>query len=105
MTATPPINARFPLIVVKRVYFDQFAAGTKMVEYRRHRKPFTQRAFYPGRWVRIAYNYDINKYPSLIARVTGFTIAPAREHLPMLKIYPDLGPDDELALISLDVKR
>jgi hypothetical protein len=64
MTATPPINARFPLIVVKRVYFDQFAAGTKMVEYRRHRKPFTQRAFYPGRWVRIAYNYDINKYPS-----------------------------------------
>ena len=32
MTATPPVNARFPLIVVKRVYFDQFAAGTKTVD-------------------------------------------------------------------------
>src|ERR1700726_1409986 len=105
MTATPPVNARFPLIVVKRVYYDQFAAGTKTIEYRRHRKPFTERAFYIGRWVRIAYNYNINKYPSLIARVTGFELASARGHISLLKIYPDLGPDDVLALISLDVQR
>jgi hypothetical protein len=105
MTATPPINARFPLIVVKRVYYEQFAAGTKTVEYRRHRKPFTERAFYVGRWVRLAYNYDINKYPSLIARVTGFELAPAHDHPAMRDVYPDLGDDDELALIHIDVQR
>jgi hypothetical protein len=104
-TSTPPINARFPLIVVKRVYYEQFAAGTKTIEYRRHRKPFTKRAFYVGRWVRLAYSYNINKYPSLIARVTEFELAPARDHPAMRDIYPDLADDDELALIHLDVHR
>ena len=105
MTATPPMNARLPLIVVKRVYFDLFAAGTKTVEYRRYKKPFTEGAFYVGRWVRIAYNYNINKYPSLIARVTGFAVAPARDHPAMFELYRDLQPDDELALVHLDVQR
>jgi hypothetical protein len=76
----PPINGSFPLIVVKRRYFDEFAAGTKNIEYRLHRKPFTERAFYPGRWVRIAYNYNITKNSSLLARVMRFEVAPARDH-------------------------
>jgi hypothetical protein len=98
MQTTPPI----PLIVVKRVYFDQFAAGTKTIEFRRHRKPFTQRAFYPGRLVRLAYYYDIARNPSLLARVTRFEVAPARDHPALLDVYPQLQPDDELALIHLE---
>jgi hypothetical protein len=105
MNERPPINGRFPLIVVKRRYYDEFIAGTKTVEYRRHRKPFTERAFYPGRWVRIAYSYNINKFPSVLARVTGFAVAPARDHPAMREVYPQLGDADELALIHLDVLR
>jgi hypothetical protein len=77
MTAAP-INARFPLIVVKRVYYEQFAAGTKTIEYRLHRKPFTKRAYYPGRFVRLAYNDDVKRYPSMLAIVRSFALAPAR---------------------------
>ena len=99
----PPINAKFPLIVVKRVYYDAFLAGEKTIEYRRHRAPFTMRAFYPGRWVRIAYNYDLARYPHLLARVVAFSVAPAREHPELATLYKGLGPDDEIALISLAI--
>ena len=61
--------------------------------------------FYPGRWVRIAYNYNINRNPSLIARVTRFDLASARDHPAMFDIYKSLRDYDELALISLDVQR
>jgi hypothetical protein len=105
MTATPPINARFPLLVVKRVYYEQFAAGTKTIEYRLHRKPFTKHAFYPGRFVRLAYNYDIKRFPSMLAIVRSFELAPARDHRALREVYPDLRDDDELALITLDVQR
>ncbi len=96
---------RTPLIVVKRAYFDQFAAGSKTVEYRRHRPPFTARTFYPGRWVRIAYNYDVKRCPSLIAQVISFDVAPARDHPELIEVYPTLLPDDELALIKLAIER
>lgn len=43
------------------------ASGAKTTEYRRHRPPFTDRVFYPGRWVRIAYSYNIKLHPTLIA--------------------------------------
>jgi hypothetical protein len=110
MTATPPINARFPLIVVKRAYFEQFEEGTKTVEYRLHRKPFTRHAFYPGRFVRLAYNYDIKRYPSLIARIVTFEVLRveqlrASEHIDLTRHYPDLRASDEIALIALDVLR
>lgn len=101
----PPINARFPLLVVRREYFDQFAAGTKTIEYRLHRPPFTQRVYYPGRWIKIAYNYNITKNPTLLACVIKFDLAPARDYPAMLKLYPDLKPDAELALIKLYVRR
>ena len=106
----PPINARFPLIVVKRVYYDQFAAGTKTVERRLHRPPFTVRAFYPGRWVRLAYNFNVAKTPSLIAKVTSFEVVRARDlhfrdHFDLTAIYPRLAddPDAEIASIGLAV--
>jgi hypothetical protein len=104
----PPINARFPLIVVKRVYYDQFEAGTKTVERRLHRPPFTARAFYPGRWVRLAYNYNVAKMPSLIAKVTSFDVTRACDlesavYYALLQIYPQIVPDSELALITLAV--
>jgi hypothetical protein len=105
MTASPPINARFPLLVVKRVYYEQFAAGSKTVEYRLHRKPFTKHAFYPGRFVRLAYNYDVKRYPSMLAIVRSFELAPARDHAALRDVYPQLRDDDELALITLDVQR
>jgi hypothetical protein len=107
MTATPPINARFPLLVVKRVYYEQFAAGTKTVEYRLHRKPFTKRTYYPGRFVRLAYNYDVKRYPSMLAIVRSFELGTAGDigdhHPAIYDAYPDLEPDDELALITLDM--
>ena len=102
----PPINARFPLIVVKRVYYDQFAAGTKTIERRLHRPPFTVRAFYPGRWVRIAYNFNVAKTPSLIAKVISFEVVRAGDvagWVELCSIYPKLDPDTEIALITLAV--
>jgi hypothetical protein len=113
----PPINGSFPLIVVKRRYYDEFSAGTKTVEYRLHKKPFTERAFYAERWVRIAYNYNIDKNPSLLAVVTRFVALPAFAHfvdLPLdearakfealREVYPELTPETELAAIHLDVQ-
>jgi hypothetical protein len=63
------------LLVVRRVYFERFASGAKTIEHRRHRPPFTARTFYPGRrLVRIAYNYNVAKLPSLIAQVISFDV-------------------------------
>ncbi len=104
----PPINARFPLIVVKREFYDAFEAGTKTVERRLHRPPFTVRAFYPGRWVRIAYNFNVAKLPSLIARVTSFELVAARDvegWIELKTIYPKLDPGAEIALIELAIYR
>jgi hypothetical protein len=112
---TPPINARFPLLVVKRVYYEQFAAGTKTIEYRLHRKPFTKHTYYPGRFVRLAYNYDVKRYPSMLAIVRSFEVVRAKDARSLwitnesataiFDVYPDLEPDDELALITLDMQR
>jgi hypothetical protein len=104
-----PVNAKLPLIVVKRVYFDQFASGEKTVEYRRHRPPFTSRAFYPGRWVRITNNYNLARTPVLLAQVVSFEIDSAHRLLsrvPALAlIYPDLLSEEEIAAIALAVQR
>src|SRR5271163_664358 len=94
-------KARFPLIVVKRPFYDLFEAGTKTVERRLHRPPWTARVFYPGRVVRIAFNYDLRRYGSLLARVIAFDVAPARDHPELVAIYPAMLPDDEIALIEL----
>jgi hypothetical protein len=51
---------RLPLIVVKRCYYDEFSSGVKTIEYRRHKGQFNACVFYPGRRVRIAYNYNLN---------------------------------------------
>ena len=91
------------LIVVRRVYFERFASGAKTIEYRRHRPPFTARVFYPGRLVRIAYNYDLKRFPTLLARVIGFDVAPAREHPELREIWPGLLDGDEIALIKLAI--
>jgi hypothetical protein len=70
-----------------------------------HRKPFTKHAFYPGRCVRLAYNYDVKRHPSMLAIVRSFELAPARDHPALRDVYPKLRDDDELALITLDVQR
>jgi hypothetical protein len=46
--------------------------------------------------VRIAYNYNLNLYPSLNAIVTRFEVAPASAHPEMLDFYQDLQPNDAL---------
>lgn len=97
----------YPL-VVKRVFFDQFAAGTKTIEYRRHRGRFTERIFWLGRAISIRCGYD-GKSPRLAARVTRFQVArldQTGEHAAALKkIYPGLADDDEIAMIHLDLHR
>jgi hypothetical protein len=92
-----------PLIVVKRRFYDQFVDGTKTIEYRRHRPPYTIRVFYPGRAVRIGFNYNLARFPVLNATVVSFTVEPARAHPAMLDLYPQLQPDDEIALIKLAI--
>jgi hypothetical protein len=68
-------------------------------------EPFTERVFYPGRWVRLAYNYDVKRYPSMLAIVRSFDLASARDHPQLREVYPQLRDDDEFALITLDVQR
>ena len=89
-----------PIIVVRRIYFEEFLAGTKTAEFRRHRAPFTQRVFYPGRAVRIAYGYD-NAKPRLGATVRHFEAKPLREVPDMIGFYADMKMDDEIAIIHL----
>lgn len=101
-----PINMKAPLIVVKREFYDQFLAGTKTVEYRRHRRPFLATTYYPGRYVRLAYSYDVNKYPTRLARVVSFEVLRveqlrASEHMLLQTVYRDLVGSDEIALITI----
>jgi hypothetical protein len=104
----PPINAAFPVIVVKRQFFEEFAAGRKNTEFRLHRKPFTNHVFYAGRWVRLAYRYDFQKHASLLAIVKRFEVRPAFECAEadkLRQLYPRLEREAEIALIHLDVQR
>jgi hypothetical protein len=96
---------RLPLIVVKRCYWDDFRAGTKTIEYRRHKRQFTARVYYPGRRVRIAYNYNLALHPTLMATVKRFEVALASVHPEMLDFYQGLRPSDEIALIHLQVEK
>jgi hypothetical protein len=95
---------KIPLLVVRRVFFDQFVSGEKTIEYRRHRPPFTIRTFYPGRQVRLAYTYNITHSISHLVKIASFEIVPARrlwERVPLLDVYPDLLPGDEIAMIGV----
>ena len=91
-----------PLIVVKRVYFDEYATGRKTIEYRRYGRMFTERTFYPGRRVRIKYQYN-NNAPELAATVRRFEWALACDGPDLSTVYPSLKPDDEIALIHLQI--
>lgn len=101
-----PINMKAPLIVVKREFYDQFIAGTKTVEYRRHRRPFLATTYYPGRFVRLAYSYDVYKYPTRLARVVSFELLRVEQLRPdeiagLQTLYRDLVGSDEIALITI----
>jgi hypothetical protein len=97
------MDDRPALLVVRRVWFEAFASGAKTVEYRRHRPPFTDRVFYPGRPVRIAYNYRLAVTPVLFAVVTRFEVARMRDYPQLAAIWPEAAPEAELALIHLHV--
>lgn len=98
-----PQSEKIPLIVVKRYYFDEYAAGIKTIEYRRHKPPFTERVFYPSRRVRIKYQYH-NSAPELAAIVRRFEWALARDvPVDLRAVYPGLGGDAEIALIHLKI--
>jgi hypothetical protein len=94
---------KIPLVVVRRIYFDEFLNGSKTIEYRRHRPPFTERVFYPGRAVRISYRYDLGA-PRLSAIVSRFEAKPLREQPDMIGFYDDMELDDEVALIHLAIE-
>jgi hypothetical protein len=99
------MSAKAYPLVVKRVFFEQFASGEKTVEYRRHSGQFTERTFWPGREISIRYRYD-HTSPRLTARVTRFEVARletlAGELATVLKkIYPALAEGAEIALIHL----
>jgi hypothetical protein len=96
-------------LILRKPYFEQFAAGTKTTEYRRYKGQFTQRNFWPGRLIRIAYRYDhaAAGLPHLLAAVRSFETRQARWGTPlfaeMREVYADLLPGDDIALIGLDV--
>jgi hypothetical protein len=96
----------YPL-VVKRVFFEQFARGEKTIEYRRHRRPFTANTYWPGRSIVIRYSYDPARSPELAARVARFEVARLDETgdvaAALRTIYPQLADADEIALIHLEV--
>ncbi len=98
-------NQRPGLLIVRRIYFEQFAAGTKTIEYRRHRGQFTVRNFWVGRQVRIAFRYDFEAagLPFLISQIAFFRVELARGALlaDMRETYPDLSEGDEIVLIKL----
>jgi hypothetical protein len=104
-----PNSDRPGQLILRRRYFDEFAAGTKTIEYRRHRGQFTARAFWPGRRIVIAYRYDHAKarLSHLDAVVRSFEVQPAAGALfdDMREVYPDMREGDEVALIGLDVAR
>jgi hypothetical protein len=93
-------------LVVKRDFFEAFANGTKTIEYRQNKPPFTARNFWPGRPVLVAYHYDA--YPHLAAVCAGFAVAPLSTlDDPIIDrlraIYPRLDAAAAIALISLRV--
>jgi hypothetical protein len=96
----------YPL-VVKRVFFEQFARGEKTTEYRRHRRPFTANTYWPGRSIVIRYNYDPARSPELAARVARFEVGRLDEigdiAAALKTIYRDLADADEIAMIHLQV--
>jgi hypothetical protein len=94
-----PMTAPPLLIHVKRRYFDEFAAGAKTIEYRRHRGRFTARNFWPGRRVIIA-----SGRANLAAIVERFAIELADARTREFRTFwPDITADDEIAAIELRV--
>ena len=93
--------------ILRRCYFDEFAAGAKKIEYRRHRGQFTARNFRIGRRIVIAYRYDHAKagLPHLIGVVRSFEVVPAHGSFlaEMQETYPDMQPGDKAALVGLDL--
>jgi hypothetical protein len=89
------------------MFFDQYAAGTKTIEYRRHRGHFTERTFWPGRPIVIRYSYNAAQSPELAARVVRFEVRRLEdtgESAAGLKsIYPALADGDEIAMIHLEL--
>jgi hypothetical protein len=103
-----PLTTKPALLIVKKRFFNAFASGEKSTEFRRHRAPFTKRVYFPGRWVRIAYNYDVRRSPSLVAQVIRFDVALAGDHPEaeaLRSVYPDLPDDAEIAAIALSILR
>ena len=75
------------LIVLKRIYFDQFIAGDKTHEYRRHHGRFVEKNFWVGRPVRLAYRYQIDPY--LLGEISSFEVLPFENGSDLLReIYP-----------------
>jgi hypothetical protein len=70
----------FPL-VVQRDVFNAFANGTKTIEYRRHKPPFTARNFWPGRrWM----SADCNRTGFLAIRGGTRPAKPDRDEISCL---------------------
>lgn len=101
---SPAPDVKLPMIVVRRKFYDAFLDGSKTTEYRRHKRPFTEKTFHAGRTIRLAYHYNIRLFPSRLARITRVTIVPAGslDNFESLRAsYPDLAPSDEIIAIGL----
>ena len=97
---------KLPMIVVRREFYDAFVNGSKTTEYRRNKRPFTTETFYTGRTIRLAYNYNLNRFPSRLARITDVNILRAGSldrYTSLQRSYPDLTPEDEIICIGLDL--
>lgn len=97
-------------LAVRRIYYEQFLAGTKDTELRRHHRAFNARVFYPGRRVRLSISYNIKLFPGVLAVVIAFEIRkasllPPHHAAAVLDVYPNLSTDTEIAMIKLAIER
>ena len=90
------------LIIVRKIWFEEFRSGAKRVEYRRYGRMFNERVCYIGRPVAIANRRD-RAGPRLTGVVTSFATVPVSEMPEMLDIYPDTAAHTSIAAIGVDL--
>ena len=77
-------------VPLRTEYFNQFADGSKSIEYRRHTRQWTAKHCYPGRLVMLSHGYSGRRLSAVI------------EHFEVRVMDSEVyGPQAELSLIHL----
>lgn len=94
MSATKPL-----FVPLKTEWFDQFADGTKTVEYRKYGPGWNERTIFAGRRVTLSKGYSGAR---IAAVILSFALVKARDVPRATELYP---PCTTLIAIKLDVQR